>query len=575
MPKLSPVWIGGTCLLIALGCGEKASPGPGASAGNSSGSAPASGAAGAGTAGSSGSSGGDSGGGKPGDGGAGASAAVGGTASAGATAGGASGGVPSCAPTEGLKVTRVTTTAIATLGKPYDSNSDKTSPWGWQSNYGKAPEIVALPDGDSVDILWQDHSADVTGDQDDPNKNAKKAFVVRVEKSAAGYAVTRAYQIEQLAHIMGLAKDESGNYYVATGVDEDADLTPESPGPGMHRPNIVKLVKFDENGCKLLEIDAGLARQQADAKSEPIINPMVAATSRLAYHAGRLAIVHGINIDYDPEVMARHQKAQSTHFDAMTGVATLTSSMWVSHSFDQRLFWDGSGFVELHLGDAYPRSIALGRFNDQKSGTKTYELFKPKGAEGDNNTFTRLGGIAPIAQGDWGYLVVFTTERGSETEELLNGTRDLAVLRVSRNFASLSEKGTDFVDGETTQAATSSGKAVTNKLTWLTEYAMDAAQADRPRVAAIGDDRFVILWERWTGTAERQSTFAGMQGLVLGGDGKVKLEEKPLAMHHLSRSDDVVSLGEQALFVSGSGSAKKLTLNLVGADLSLTSVDLP
>ena len=56
--------------------------------------------------------------------------------------------------------------------------------------------------------------------------------------------------------------------------------------------------------------------------------------------------------------------------------------MWVSHSFDQRLLWDGSGFVELHLGDAYPRSIALGRFNDQKSGTKTYDLFKPKGAEG-------------------------------------------------------------------------------------------------------------------------------------------------------------------------------------------------
>jgi hypothetical protein len=559
--------------LITLGCGDKASPNAAAGGGNSSGSSSTSGEGGGSAAGS-GSSGGDSTGGKPGAGAGGGSAAVGGTAIAGDTAGG-SGGVPSCAPTEGLKVTRLTTTAIATLGKPYDSDSDKTSPWGWQSNYGKAPEIVALPDGESVDILWQDHSADVSGDRDDPNKNAKKAFVVRVEKSGAGYAVTRAYQIDQLAHIMGLAKDESGNYYVATGVDEDADLTAENPGPGMHRPNIVKLVKFDENGCKLLEIDAGLARQKADAKSEPIINPMVAATSRLAYHAGRLAIVHGINIDYDPEVMARHQKAQSTHFDATTGAATLTSSMWVSHSFDQRLFWDGTGFVELHLGDAYPRSIALGRFNDQKSGTKTYDLFKPKGAEGDNNTFTRLGGIAPIAEGDWGYLVVFTTERGTETEELLNGTRDLAFVRVSRNFAGLSEKGTDFVDGEATQAVTSSGKAVTNKLTWLTDYATDAAQADRPRVAAIGGDRFVVLWERWTGTAERQSTFGGMQGLVLGGDGKVKLEAKQLGTAHLSRSDDVVTLGEHALFVSGSGSGKKLTLNLIGADLSLTSVDLP
>lgn len=467
------------------------------------------------------------------------------------------------------------TTAIAALGKPFDTDSDKTSPWSWQSNYGKAPEIVALPDGEHVDILWQDHSADVSGNQTDPEKNAKKAFLVHVEKSDAGYAVTRAYRIDQLAHIMGLARDENGNYYVATGVDEDADLTAESPGPGMHRPDIVKLLKFDRNGCKSLEIDAGLERQKADAKSEPIINPMVAATSRLAYAGGRLALVHGINVDYDPEVSARHQKAQSTHFDALTGAATLTSSMWVSHSFDQRLLWDGAGFIELHLGDAYPRSIALGRFNDQKSGTKTYELFKPKGAEGDNNTFTRLGGIAPIAQGDWGYLVVFTTERGTETAALLNGTRDLAFLRVSRSFANLSEKDGAFVDGESTQEVVSSGKAVTNKLSWLTDYASEAAQADRPRVAAIGDDRFVLLWERWTGTGDRQSTFAGLEGLVLGGDGKVVTAAKSLGTRHLSRADDVVTLGNQALFVSGSGAAKNLTLNLIDEELTLTSYDLP
>jgi len=511
----------------------------------------------------------------------GASAVGGGGAASGASVGGtsggsASGGAPACPGADGLKVTRLDTTAIAMMGKPYDSDSDKTSPWGWDTNYGKRPEIVAVPDGDSLDILWQDHSADVSGNQTDPSKNAKKAFVVRVEKSAAGYAVTRAYQVDQLAHIMGLAKDESGNYYVATGVEEDADLTPESPGPGMHRPGIVKLVKFDVNGCKLLEIDADNERQKADPKSEPIINPMVAATSRLAYHDGRLALVHGINVDYDQKVMARHQKAMTTHFDATTGAATLTSSMWVSHSFDQRLFYDGMGFVELHLGDAYPRSIVMGRFNDQKSGTKSFELFKPKGDEGDNDTFTRLGGIAPIESGDWGYLVVFTTERGTaDTAEILNGTRDVAFLRVSRGFASMDEKSGAYVDGASTQDVTSSAKAVTNKLSWLTDYAADSAQADRPRLAAIGGDQYVVLWERWTGTTDRQNTFVGTQGLVLAADGSVKVMPKQLGTHHLSRSDDAVTLGGQALFVSGTGASKKLTLNLVSADLTLTSVDLP
>jgi hypothetical protein len=343
----------------------------------------------------------------------------------------------------------------------------------------------------------------------------------------------------------------------------------------MHRPGIVKLVKFDANGCKTLEVDADNERQKADPKSEPIINPMTAATSRLAYHEGRLALVHGINVDYDPEVMARHQKAMTTHFDANSGAATLTESMWVSHSFEQRLFWDGSGFVELHLGDAFPRSIALGRFNDGKDGTETYELFKLKGDTGDNNTFTRLGGIAPIAAGDLGYLVVFTTERAAETAEIINGTRDLAYLRVSRGFADMDEKGTSFVDGAVTQQVTSAGKAVSNKLTWLTDYAASMAQADRPHVAAISGDQVVVLWEQWTGTGDRASTFAGTQALLLGTDGVVKVMPKQITQRHLSRGDDLVALGAQALFVSGDGTSKKLTLNLVGADLAVTSVDLP
>lgn len=472
-------------------------------------------------------------------------------------------------------MTRLDTTAIAMMGKPFDSDGDKTSPWGWDTNYGKPPEIVALPDGENLDILWQDHSADPARNADDPNKNAKKAFVVRVEKGAAGYAITRAYQIDQLAHIMGLAKDEQGNYFVATGVDEDADLTPTMPGPGMHRPGIVKLVKFDANGCKSLEIDADNERAKADPKSQPVINPMTAATSRLAYHGGRLALLHGINVDYDPEVDARHQKALTTHFDSTTGAATLTDSMWVSHSFDQRLFWDGTGFVELHLGDAYPRSIAMGRFNGTKDDTDTYELFKPKGALGDNNTFTRLGGITQIATGDFGYLVVFTTDRSTDGTAILNGTRDLAFLRVSRAFATMDEKGSTYVDGATTQEVMSSGKAATNKLTWLTDYAADAAQADRPKVAAITGDQVVVLWERWTGTADRQSMFGGTQALVLGNDGTVKVMPKQIGTRHLLRGDDLVSLGAQALFVSGDGTNKKLTLNLVSADLTLTAVDLP
>jgi hypothetical protein len=461
------------------------------------------------------------------------------------------------------------------MGEPFDSDADDTSPWGRNTNYGKPPEIVALPEGENLDVLWQDHAGDVAGNDDDPSKNAKKAFVVRIEKGSTGYAVTRAYQIDQLAHIMGLAKDDSGNYYVATGIDEDDDLTPTVPAEGEHRNGIVKIVKFDADGCKSLEIDVDAERQAAAADSEPVINPMVAATSRLAQHGGQLALVHGINTGYDPEVDARHQKALTTHFDAHTGAVSRTSSMWVSHSFDQRLFHDGSGFVELHLGDAYPRAIALGRFNAGDEGTDSYELFKIKGEIGDNNTFTRLGGIAPIAAGDLGYVVLFSTERGSETAESLNGTRDVAFLRVARGFAEMDANGSAFVDGASTQNVTVGDAAVTNELSWLTDYSGESAQADRPRLAAIGGDQFVVLWERWTGSSDQNAEFGGTQGLVLGADGMVKVMPKLVTERHLLRSDDVVTLGAHALLVTGDAVAKKLALNLVGADLAVQIVEIP
>jgi len=88
-------------------------------------------------------------------------------------------------------------------------------------------------------------------------------------------------------------------------------------------------------------------------------------------------------------------------------------------------------------------------------------------------------------------------------------------------------------------------------------------------------DQTVVLWERWTGTGDRASMFGGTQALVLGTDGTVKVMPKKVSDHHLLRGDDLVSLGAQAVFVSGDGTAKKLTLNLLGADLTVTAVELP
>ena len=99
-------------------------------------------------------------------------------------------------------------------------------------------------------------------------------------------------------------------------------------------------------------------RPRADRTApELLINPMTAATSRLSGATDVFALVHGINTDPDGQGV-RHQKALTTHLDASTGEVTRTASIWVSYPFDQRMIFDGQGFVELHLGDAYPRDLS-------------------------------------------------------------------------------------------------------------------------------------------------------------------------------------------------------------------------
>jgi hypothetical protein len=442
------------------------------------------------------------------------------------------------------------------MGTPFDPNAeDRGGPTDWQTRYGKTPEIIALSAGKELDVLWRDTSV------------AQRAYVVRIAPSNGGYAITRAYEVATLGRLMGFARDDSdGSYYYATGVNEDSQISPTNPPPDVYRSNIVRIVKFDTAGCVKLEVDLDKARELR-GKDEAIINPMVAASSRLAFANGRLALVHGINTDPDSGG-TRHQKALTTHINAATGAVTRNSSMWVSHSFDQRLFWDGQGFVELHLGDAYPRALAFGRFTDS-AGTGTYQLFRPKGATGDNTTSTELGGIAPIAAGDFGYLVSFTTERAEAAS-----SRDVALVRVRRNFASIKPDAGGYVDEATgtVQQVSSAGKTVTNHLRWLTEHDANT-HASRPRLVGIGGDKFVVLWERW----ERSGTsfqFKAVWAAVVDGSGSVVQAPKQVSTSHLSRGDDAVALDGQALFVTGNRTQKDLVLNIVDASLTTKQITL-
>jgi hypothetical protein len=236
----------------------------------------------------------------------------------------------------------ISTIPVASVLTPFDANvSDLAGPSTWYARYGKSPEIIVASDGAALDVLAQDYDFGT----------AWTSVLLHIEPTATGYAITQAFtDMPMLDRVMGLAIDNAGNRYYATGVDESALVDPNYPPLNTYRPNIVRVIKLNPNGDVLFNIDLDTARHAYDSNAEMIINPMTFGSSRLAVGGNEIALVHSINTDPDWNIGgARHQKALSTRLGAANGDITRVSSIWVSHSFDQRLLYDGAGIIENHL----------------------------------------------------------------------------------------------------------------------------------------------------------------------------------------------------------------------------------
>lgn len=465
----------------------------------------------------------------------------------------------------------VPVTTVGELGlRPFDVNQqDLVGPHQHAAMYGKTPEIVVEASGDGFDVLLQDHA-----------DGAGEAWLLRFERDGDDYVIVRALEAPILDRIMGLARDEAGNLYVASGVDEAEDVTVDYPAENEYRSGVVRVVKLDPEGRIAFDTDLDLAREAAGDDPEQLIKPMVASTARMAVGGGRVALVHGINTPPDGGGV-RHQKAITTHLDASTGDVVRLSSMWVSHSFDQRVFHDGSGFMEMHLGDAYPRTIVTGRIGEESSGS--YALFHIKGSTGANNTHTRLGDFATIeGDADFGYLALFATERAEGTDpmgshERIAGIRDLAIVRYRRDFESTDRDSDALLDSAMPDSMTvsSGGETSTNTLRWLTDHQGESAatHAERPKLIALGDDTYLVLYERWSLAGDGYD-FDGTWAMHIDHRGDAHHGPERVSDSHLPRGDDAFGLESGGAWLTGDQDDGELTLHLVSPDLDYRAIVL-
>ena len=453
---------------------------------------------------------------------------------------------------------------LSSVLAPFNADvSDLLGPSDWYANYGKTPEIIAVPSGLSLDILAQDYDS----------ATPWKAVLLHIEPSSSGvgYKVTQALtDLPFLDRVMGLAVDASGNRYYATGVDESSVVNSSYPPLNTFRSNIVRVVKLNPEGQVQFNIDLDTARHAFNSGAEMIINPMTFGSARLAVGANEIALVHSINTAPDGNLGgARHQKALSTRLNATTGAITQIANIWVSHSFDQRLLFDGTGIVENHLGDAYPRAVVFGR------DLHEYSLFDIKGPTGENLTATRLGNIALI-QNDpvYAYLALFASENTSTPGTMsgggmIKGPRNLAIVRINRSDNTIDPGLPD------TLAVTSSGAQKINHLKWLTQYSAGSnLHAERPKLVGIGGNHYIVLWEEWLNSGSYSNTFNGTYAMLIDAGGNILHAPLLLTSHHLPRGDDAFLLNGRAAWVTGSTAEKKLYIHFVDGSLTYEMLTL-
>jgi hypothetical protein len=301
-------------------------------------------------------------------------------------------------------------------------------------------------------------------------------------------------------------KDGEGNYYFFYG----------SRAARRDAENMA-MVKLDREGKEMLvfKLKANTPRSM-----DGIRVPFDAGTCRLELSGSLLAVY------FAREMFSGHQASYGFVLDKDTfervdqGAATNDNTTgskaqmpYASHSFNQFIVPFDGGFIFADHGDAYPRCFTFAKFQ-KENNTKRLHAFKFPGAIGQNATYAEMGGLAKT-QG--GYMLAGAYGRNRDNP------RNLFILTFD----------------EALNACTAP--------VYLTKYTKENGHVGHPKIAALEDGRYLLLWERYAFSTQPANQIGqGTTGylsthmLVIDGEGKAlsDIEELPgvrLNMNDLPR----------------------------------------
>lgn len=484
---------------------------------------------------------------------------------------------------------------------PFDTvgaSSEQTGPTA------ETPQILATRIGNSWYVAWQKQGE---GDAGGP-------MLTRFD--SAGDRWIKAWTKPMTLDLLGGFASDGSQLYVLTTKDEDLR---DDMRTVQYRSGVVELAKYDADGNEVWHRNLNspdYLGPPSDGKADnAFYSPMTGATGCMAYGDGKLAITMSSN--GLPSDGIRHQHATFLMVDADgNGYGGGTQTSW-RHSFDQRVSFDGSDFVFMDLADdGYLAGAGIAmrkikfadgkpQYTDNLEGTYIYARL------GDGNfSYTSMGDFATL---DDGYVAVFSSERRNDTaarqgfSKPVLDPRNLALVHVVKDFDLVEDAmvttanksqphrgNVDITYGSqekfpiriTGNVVDSPGPSVTiarpgqpeakvtqKGIVWLTNYRAGVS-VERPKIARVGDNEFVLLWEEWSYLG-KELTYQSTHAMLVDRQGNViKPAQTIQARLCPGGADRAVGADGSAVFFSGDAAAGKITLYKVDRDLNVTGVDL-
>jgi hypothetical protein len=428
---------------------------------------------------------------------------------------------------------------VTAWGTPVDSYRNQTGPG---SSYGRGNKFLCFPNPDGgLSVCWQD--------------TVTKGMLATTISSTLTHQTVRLPA--GMATLGSVTRDDQGNWYLFT-------VAPTT-NPEM------ALVKADAQGQEL-------ARRTIPASTANELNVYDfdggASGARLAYAGGKLCLTVARGMQ------TGHQGSAIYTYDSTTLDLIRSYGQNSSHSFASRVIHDGTQFLNMSLGDNYPRGIVVHKVKENSMSGKVVFTYKTKHASeprgdlaaglwsNDNRTYTELGGITALTEG---YGVTFTSERSTDNAlavEAINEARNVGYVLLAPDFETFPQ----------TQNAVPPGMVLTpgidspefgfydfgggyqrqqyRGVVWLTNYTDKAQEnASRARIVRLSGGLQCVLWEKWSPTAH-----ASTHSMIIDAMGTVIQPATNLGPTRLSDGDTSAAQGDRIHGVTSDGQRLEWTV---------------